>query len=139
MTFASARAETITKAAAVQGRSLWEDARRRLMRNKAAVTGMIVLGLLVVAAVVGPWLSPFTYDEVNKSDVWLPPLQGGQLGTACQKQNVLTACANQGAQVATNGARTVNQNLHNLKLWLYVEMNLSMAVADGNLIHKQTT
>ncbi|MFN9847193.1 MAG: peptide ABC transporter permease, partial [Alphaproteobacteria bacterium] len=50
MTFASARAETITRAAAVQGRSLWEDARRRLMRNRAAVTGMIVLGLLVVAA-----------------------------------------------------------------------------------------
>ena len=91
MTFASARAETITKAAAVQGRSLWEDARRRLMRNKAAVTGMIVLGLLVVAAVVGPWLSPFTYDEVNKSDVWLPPLQGGHLmGSDALGRDLLT-------------------------------------------------
>ena len=35
---ASVRADTINRAAAVQGRSLWEDARRRLMRNKAAVT-----------------------------------------------------------------------------------------------------
>ena len=33
MILASARAETITKAQAVQGRSLWEDAWRRLMRN----------------------------------------------------------------------------------------------------------
>ena len=91
MTFASTRAETITKAAAVQGRSLWEDARRRLMRNRAAVTGMIVLGLLVVAAVVGPWLSPFTYDEVNKSDVWLPPLQGGHLmGSDALGRDLLT-------------------------------------------------
>jgi oligopeptide transport system permease protein len=91
MTFASARAETITKAAAVRGRSLWEDARRRLMRNRAAVTGMIVLGLLVVAAVVGPWLSPFTYDEVNKSDVWLPPLQGGHLmGSDALGRDLLT-------------------------------------------------
>ncbi|WP_397403548.1 ABC transporter permease [Phenylobacterium sp.] len=91
MTFASTRAETITKAAAVQGRSLWEDARRRLMRNRAAVTGMIVLGLLVVAAAVGPWLSPFTYDEVNKSDVWLPPLEGGHLmGSDALGRDLLT-------------------------------------------------
>ena len=91
MTFASARAETITRAAAVQGRSLWEDARRRLMRNRAAVTGMIVLGLLVVAAVIGPWLSPFTYDEVNKSDVWLPPLEGGHLmGSDALGRDLLT-------------------------------------------------
>ena len=35
-------AETMEKAA--RGRSLWDDARRRLLRNKAAVGGMIVLG-----------------------------------------------------------------------------------------------
>ena len=29
--------------AAVKGRSLWDDARRRLLRNKMAVTGMVVL------------------------------------------------------------------------------------------------
>ena len=33
---------------AVKGRSLWDDARRRLFRNKAAVTSMILLGLLVL-------------------------------------------------------------------------------------------
>lgn len=91
MTFASARAEIISQAGTVKGRSLWEDARRRLMRNKAAVTGMVVLGLLVVAAVVGPWLSPFTYDEVNKSDVWLAPLQGGHLmGSDALGRDLLT-------------------------------------------------
>ena len=79
MSLTSVRAETITKAANVKGRSLWEDARRRLMRNRAAVAGMIVLGLLVLAAVVGPWLSPFAYDQVDKSDVWLPPLADGHL------------------------------------------------------------
>jgi oligopeptide transport system permease protein len=62
---------------AVKGRSLWDDARRRLFRNKGAVTGMIVLALLVVAAVVGPHLTPFTYDEINKNDVWAPPLTAG--------------------------------------------------------------
>jgi oligopeptide transport system permease protein len=64
---------------AVKGRSLWDDARRRLMRNKGAVTGMVVLGLLGLAAVFGPLLVPFTYDQVNKPDVWSPPLTGGHL------------------------------------------------------------
>jgi oligopeptide transport system permease protein len=64
---------------AVRGRSLWDDARRRLFRNRAAVASMIVLGLLVLAAIVGPFLTPFAYDEINKSDVWLGPLAGGHL------------------------------------------------------------
>ena len=77
--------------AAVQGRSLWEDARRRLFRNKAAVTGMVVLGLLVIAAVVGPWLSPFAYDQVDKNDVWLPPLtEGHLLGSDALGRDLLT-------------------------------------------------
>ena len=70
-------AETMKKA--VQGRSLWQDARRRLLRNKAAVTGMVVLAILVVAALIGPYLTPYTYDEINKNDVWLGPLQNGHL------------------------------------------------------------
>lgn len=65
--------------AAVKGRSLWDDARRRLLRNKAAVAGMLVLALLVAAAVVGPHLTTYTYDEINKDDVWLGPLTHGHL------------------------------------------------------------
>jgi oligopeptide transport system permease protein len=64
---------------AVAGRSLWDDARRRLLRNRAAVGGMIVLCLLVVAAIVGPHLTAYTYDEINKNDVWMGPLQNGHL------------------------------------------------------------
>jgi len=68
--------------AAVKGRSLWDDARRRLFRNKAAVASMIVLALLVVAAIVGPHLTAYRYDEINKDDVWLGPLQNGHfIGT----------------------------------------------------------
>jgi len=65
--------------AAVRGRSLWEDARRRLMRNRAAVTGMVVLAALVVLAVIGPMLLPYRYDEINKADVWAPPLTAGHI------------------------------------------------------------
>jgi oligopeptide transport system permease protein len=65
--------------AAVKGRSLWDDARRRLLRNRAAVAGMVVLGLLVLAAAIGPYVAPYSYDEINKTDVWLQPLTNGHL------------------------------------------------------------
>jgi oligopeptide transport system permease protein len=65
--------------AAVKGRSLWDDAGRRLRRNKAAMASMVTLGVLVLLAVVGPFLSPFAYDQVDKDDVWLAPLVGGHL------------------------------------------------------------
>ena len=64
---------------AVKGRSLWDDARRRLFRNRPAVASMIVLGLLVLCALIGPFVTPYAYDEINKNDVWLAPLTGNHL------------------------------------------------------------
>jgi oligopeptide transport system permease protein len=58
---------------AVRGRSLWDDARRRLMRNKAAVAGMAVLALMVVLSLLGPLFVPYAYDTVTKTDVWAAP------------------------------------------------------------------
>ena len=65
--------------AALKGRSLWDDARRRLLRNRAAFVSLIVLALLVVAAIFGPYLAAYPYDQVNKSDVWVGPLTGDHL------------------------------------------------------------
>jgi oligopeptide transport system permease protein len=65
--------------AALKGRSLWDDARRRLMRNTAAVVSMVVLALLVILALVGPSLAPYPFDQINKNDVWMAPLTGGHL------------------------------------------------------------
>ncbi len=64
---------------AIRGRSLWDDARRRLLRNRAAVVSLAVLGLLVLAALLGPYLSPFGYAEISKNDVWDAPLVNGHL------------------------------------------------------------
>ncbi|MBS0491332.1 MAG: ABC transporter permease subunit [Proteobacteria bacterium] len=64
---------------AVKGRSLWDDARRRLLRNGAAVSGMVVLAILVLVAIIGPHLVPFSYDQINKDDVWAPPMTAGHL------------------------------------------------------------
>jgi oligopeptide transport system permease protein len=75
----SGRGAQSLERAALKGRSLWDDARRRLLRNRAAVAGMVVLGLLVVAAIVGPAVTPYAYDQVNKTDVWFAPLRHGHL------------------------------------------------------------
>jgi oligopeptide transport system permease protein len=51
-----------------RGTSLWRDAWRRLLKNKLAVFGMVVVGLIIVAVLVGPfvikWTTGFEYDTV---------------------------------------------------------------------------
>lgn len=64
---------------ALKGRSLWDDARRRLFRNKAAVAGMILLAFLLAASLLGPLIVPFQYDQVIKPDTWSGPGAGGHI------------------------------------------------------------
>ena len=64
---------------ALKGRSLWDDARRRLLSNRATVAAMVVLAALVLAAVFGPLVTPYAYDQINKSDVWVAPFSGAHL------------------------------------------------------------
>ena len=59
---------------AVAGRSLWFDARQRLMRNRAAVAAMGVLAVVVLMSAVGPWFSPYDYDSPPDWDnMGMPP------------------------------------------------------------------
>ncbi len=61
-----------------QGRSLWQDAWRRLRRNRAALFAMFVLTLIVLLVIVGPWISPWSYDYIDFDGVWgaAPSLSG---------------------------------------------------------------
>jgi oligopeptide transport system permease protein len=47
----------------VKGRSLWQDALRRLLRNKAAVASMILLFCIILLALFAPLLSPWAFDD----------------------------------------------------------------------------
>ena len=51
------------KVEVVEGRSLWKDARRRFLRNKAALTSLIILTIIGLAVIVGPHLSQYTFDD----------------------------------------------------------------------------
>ncbi len=71
---ASPHGAALDSAAEVQGRSLWQDAWRRLRTNRAAVVGLVVLGLIAVAAALGPLFLPWTYDQIDWDHVEaLPP------------------------------------------------------------------
>jgi oligopeptide transport system permease protein len=56
----------------VVGRSLWVDARARLVRNRAAVASMILLGLIALACVFGPLSTGHPFDRVYPDYVRVP-------------------------------------------------------------------
>ena len=62
-----------TANAAVQGRSPWADARLRFARNRAAFFSLIILLLITLACVVGPWLLPNAYDSADWDAMSLAP------------------------------------------------------------------
>jgi oligopeptide transport system permease protein len=55
------------------GRSLWQDAFDRLRHNRAAMASAIVLGAIVVAAIVVPWISPYNYYTPQWTMLDKPP------------------------------------------------------------------
>jgi oligopeptide transport system permease protein len=58
---------------APKGRSLTQDALRRLMRNKAALVSIFVLLAIVLFAFIGPFFSPWPYDKVDWTSIRKPP------------------------------------------------------------------
>ncbi|SAL59858.1 binding-protein-dependent transport systems inner membrane component [Caballeronia peredens] len=58
---------------AVAGRSPWQDARARFLRNKAAVVSLALLVLITLACIVGPWLSPNAFDSTDWNATGTPP------------------------------------------------------------------
>jgi oligopeptide transport system permease protein len=60
-----ATGQTLKAVEEVKGRSLWVDARRRLVQNRAAIASIVILALIALLALLAPLLSPFAYDEVN--------------------------------------------------------------------------
>ena len=45
--------------------SLWADARTRFMRNKAAITSLVILLLIVLFSFVGPYFAVWTYEQID--------------------------------------------------------------------------
>ncbi len=54
------------------GRSLWQDARARLLRNRGAMASLVALGLVMLACIVGPLLTGHAHDRVYPDYVRTP-------------------------------------------------------------------
>jgi oligopeptide transport system permease protein len=80
----------------IKGASLWKDAWKRLLKNKLAVLGMIVLVIMVVAVVIGPTIiektTGFTYDSIPKDNDLVksfPPSLQHPMGTDDAGRDIL--------------------------------------------------
>ena len=62
---------------------LWLDAWRHLRRDRAALAAAAVVALVAIASIVGPALSPYSYDQLDWSQVAAAPSfeHGHWLGT----------------------------------------------------------
>nr|WP_087131216.1 ABC transporter permease subunit [Caballeronia pedi] len=58
---------------AVAGRSPWQDARARFLRNKAAVVSAALLVVITLACIIGPWLLPNAFDSTDWNATSTPP------------------------------------------------------------------
>ena len=76
------------------GRSPWADARARFMRNKAALASLVMLVLIVVVCVVGPWLLPYDFDTADWDAMKVPPSWTGShwWGTDESGRDLLVRC-----------------------------------------------
>lgn len=66
-----------TKQDQVVAKNLWGDAWRTLRRNRAAMTGALLMAIILLAVTVGPWLSQYAYDFTD----WPNTSIGPSLGT----------------------------------------------------------
>ncbi len=62
-------------------RSLWQDASRRFRRNWLAVGGLVVVFCFLIAALVGPHVSPYDFLEQNIVRAFQRPSEEHFLGT----------------------------------------------------------
>src|SRR5688572_5838264 len=64
-----------------RGTSLTRDAIRRLLRNRLAMAGLIVVVLMCFTAVFAEVLAPYSYTKANFSRLNEPPSRDHWLGT----------------------------------------------------------
>ena len=81
----------------------WQLAWRKFRRHHLALAGLVILAVLIVAAIIGPILSPFVFNEIPNPDVHVlagrPPSLTHPFGeTGGLQRDVL--------QLVVNGART---------------------------------
>lgn len=64
----------------------------RLIRNKTAILGLIILVVLVLVAILAPVIAPYGYDQVNTPDKFMGPCLKHPFGTDQLGRDMFTRC-----------------------------------------------
>ena len=72
------------------GRSLWQDAWRRLKRNRLAMFGLWTILFLIVISILTPWIAPYGYETQDLVLGATPPSSDHWLGTDTLGRDLLT-------------------------------------------------
>lgn len=75
---------------AEKGSSLWHDAWLRLRKNHLAVIGGVILLLLIIVALLTPWIAPYSYEAQDLDLGATPPSAAHWLGTDVFGRDLLT-------------------------------------------------
>ena len=70
--------------------SLWQDAIRRLIQNRAAMIGGITIIVLIILAIFAPWIAPYSYSYQNLDIGASPPSAEHLLGTDVLGRDLLS-------------------------------------------------
>ena len=70
--------------------SLWQDALRRLIQNRAAMIGGITVLMLIMLAIFAPWIAPYSYSNQNLDLGASPPSAEHLLGTDVLGRDLLS-------------------------------------------------
>ncbi len=79
----------------MEGRSLWQDARRRFIHNRAALISLLVLLVIALFVVFAPMLAQFKYDDTDWAMMSAPPdtTSGHWFGTDSSGRDLLVCVA----------------------------------------------
>lgn len=70
----------------------WKASWQRLKENKIAMTALVLIILLMIFAFVGPFLSPYTYDQQIRGDEAMWPCLKHPFGTDRLGRDLLVRC-----------------------------------------------
>ena len=90
MTTAASEARWATPFTAQRQRSLWRDALWRFSRNKLAMSGLVIVLILIFMALFADWLAPYPYDKAVLSEARQFPSPTHWLGTDAIGRDLLS-------------------------------------------------
>ncbi len=75
-----------------QGTNLWTDAWRRLLKNKMAIASAIYVVLIVIIALIGPFIAPYEVDTQNYDVLHVAPNLDYFFGTDELGRDLFSRC-----------------------------------------------